>query len=379
MRQAPNVLLLGGAGRVSGKTSFACRVIRRQSRRSEVYAVKVTPQSEAALHSPAALSPLLAGPGPDGFRILEDAVPSESTDTGRMLAAGARRAFWIVADPAHLDVAAAGLEALIPPGACVVAEGNSLRRVLEPGLFLLLKAREAGEGKASFREMEPLADRVVAFDGRDWDLSPDGCRSIDGAWLLRPPASAVVLAGGESRRMGRDKALLDVGGRPLIARLVDRLDELFDEIVIGAGRSGDYGFLGRPVLADLEPGQGPLMGIASCLESLGHDLALVAACDIPRPDLRFAASLLDLAEGVDLVMPRAKDGGFEPLFAVYRKSAAPAAKALLAAGERSILGLLDKLRVRIVPLPENVRLGNINTLDDFAEWAGTTRPDDPAD
>jgi molybdopterin-guanine dinucleotide biosynthesis protein A len=175
--------------------------------------------------------------------------------------------------------------------------------------------------------------------------------------------------------MGRDKALLDVGGRPLIARLVDRLGDLFDEIVIGAGPDGGYGFLGRPVAADREPGQGPLMGIASCLEGLTHDLALVTACDIPFPDLRFAAALLDLAEGYDMVLPRAADGACEPLFAVYRRTVVPAARALLAAGRRSILGLRDKVRTRIVPLPPGVRLGNINTLDDFRVLAGTRRPD----
>lgn len=368
MLQASNILLLGGAGRASGKTSFACLVIHRLAARTGVYAVKITPDPHDGLASPEPGSaPDRSGRLRAGFEIIEEARPSPGTDTGRMLEAGAGKAFWLIAGRDRLAEAWAALAARIPPGACIVAEGSSLRRVLKPGLFLLLRRREEGVGKDSFRELKPLADRIAVFDGSGWDLAPEGCRFVDGSWILRPPASAIVLAGGESRRMGRDKALLEVEGRPLIARIVDRLEDLFDEIVIGAARSGDYGDLGRPVIADRETGQGPLMGLASCLERVANELALVTACDIPRPDLRFAASLLDQAQGYDMVLPRSGGDHYEPLFAVYRRSVAPTAFGLLAAGERSILGLLDRVRVRvrIVPLPETVRLGNLNTPDDY--------------
>ncbi len=349
MWERPGALLVGSSSRRAGKTAFLARIIAREARRRDVTAVKVTPLPEPE-------APLA---------VTEERLPSGANDTGRFLLAGAKRALWIRSGRSRLDEAAALIEREALPGSCLVVEGGSLRRALKPGLFLMLRREGCADEKKSYRDLLPDADRAVAFNGRDWDCPPESCRFVDGAWILRPPASALVLAGGESRRMGLDKALLEVEGRPLIAHIVERLEDLFDDVVIGAGRSEDYGFLGRPVAADREPGQGPLMGIAAGLARIGHDLALVMACDTPFPDLRFAASLLDQAEGHDLVIPRSRDGVFEPLFAVYRRSAAPAAEALLAAGRRSILGLLDTLRVRVVPLPETVRLANINTLDDY--------------
>jgi molybdopterin-guanine dinucleotide biosynthesis protein A len=359
MLERPDTILIGSAARNAGKTAFASRLIRRQAGRGDVYGVKLTPL-------PAEPAEAVAGTTLAPTACIErERSPSGSSDTGRMLAAGAKEAHWIRARPDHLEAAAAGLWSRFPPGACVVAEGGSLRRVLKPGLFVLIHEAGRKDLKGSFPELAPLADRIICFDGSGWDPGPGSCRFIDGAWILRPPASAIVLAGGESRRMGRDKALLDFDGRPLVARVIERLEALFDDIVIGAGQPGDYAFLGRPIAADAEPGQGPLMGIASSLERIASDLALVTACDIPYPDLGLAAGLLDQAEGYDWVLPRTAAGRYEPLFAVYRRTVAPAARALLAAGERSILGLLDKVRVRIVPLPEGWDMGNVNTLDDY--------------
>ncbi|MDD8027434.1 MAG: molybdenum cofactor guanylyltransferase [Acidobacteriota bacterium] len=374
MRTAPEVFLIGAAARKAGKTAFACRVIRRQAVRSEVIGLKITP-----LHNPDEPCPP-AGDGcgegldvPGRFRLHEDRLASNETDTGRMLQAGARRAYWLQAGPEHMEEALDSVWNRIPAGAGVVAEGNSARRAIEPGLFFLLRERGNPDIKGSFDELRPLADRIAWFDGREWDVPPEDCRFIDGRWMIRPRASAVILAGGDSRRMGRDKALLDLDGQPLIERIAARVSELFDEVIIGAGRADDYAFLKRPVVPDREPGQGPLMGIASCLGRVSNELAFVTACDIPSPDLRFAAGLLEQAEGFDMVLPQSGPDTFETLFAVYRKSAAGPAFEILAAGGRSILDLLDRIRVRIVPLPETVRLDNINTIEDYDALRGNGR------
>jgi molybdopterin-guanine dinucleotide biosynthesis protein A len=184
------------------------------------------------------------------------------------------------------------------------------------------------------------------------------------------PASAVVLAGGGSRRMGRDKALLPVAGKPLIETIVLRLRERFDDILISAGRADDYRFLGLEIVPDAAPGQGPLRGVASALPRIKHDLAFVTACDIPGIDLEFVERLIDLAEGRDLVLPFRPPDLYEPLFAVYRRSVAGPAEDVLAAGRRSLLDLLDKVRVRRVEIPEGLSLGNINTRADYRTLVG---------
>jgi len=181
----------------------------------------------------------------------------------------------------------------------------------------------------------------------------------------RPAASAIVLAGGDSRRMGRDKALLPVRGTPLIDLIVDRLARRFDDVLISAGQGGGRRFPGRTVIPDAEPGQGPLMGIATALPRIRHDLAFVIACDIPRIDLDFVERLIERAGGCDLALPDRGGGRYEPLFAVYRKSVAGPARDILAAGGRSILELLGRVRVELVAVPPGVRIGNINTDSDY--------------
>ena len=138
------------------------------------------------------------------------------------------------------------------------------------------------------------------------------------------------------------------------------------ETLFSAGKvSVLYDFLGREVVPDRVPGRGPLMGIASALERTKSDLNFVAACDVPRPPLAFAARLAAAADGFEAVLPANPDGRLEPLFACYRKSAAAPARDLLAAGARSILDLLPRLKTRTVPIPPGIEIRNINTRADY--------------
>ena len=245
-----------------------------------------------------------------------------------------------------------------------MAEGNSFRRCIEPGLFILLK-NPGGDEKESFRELSSLADRVAVCKRRSWDPAPEECIFLDGEWMLKPRASAVVLAGGDSRRMGRDKSLLSIAGKPMIAHIVDRLRGLFDDIVIGGGRPNDYDFLGLEVVPDRAAGQGPLMGIASALDRTKNDLNFVIACDIPDFELGFISRLAAQAEGFDAVLPANARGELETVFAYYRKSIVEPARDILASGGRSILDLLTRVRARTAPLPEGIEIRNINTMEDY--------------
>ncbi len=366
MQTRENVLLIGGAGRKAGKTAFACRVIRGLAARRPVIGVKITPFHEGEF--PAKNSSEAADPG--GRReaplLIEEKTASPSTDTGRMLEAGAQKAFWLRAREEKLEEGIRALFSGIPEGACVVAEGSSARKFFRPGIFLLLREAGKAEAKPSFAALLPLADRVALFDGTGWDFPPEKCLFIDGRWLARPEASAIILAGGDSRRMGRDKALLPFEGRPLIARVVERLAEMFEDIVIGANRVDEFTFLGREVVPDREPGRGPLMGIASALPRAKHDLAFVTACDIPSIDLHFVRDLIDQAQGYDMVLPYTGDRKYEPLFAVYRKSVVEPALEILSGGGKPILALLDRVAVRLVEARDAGRFGNINTPADLS-------------
>ena len=353
-----DMILIGAAARKTGKTAYACRIIARESKVRDVTGLKITPWPDGTHES--------VPPDADRstYRIIEETDSSPATDTGRMLAAGARRSFRLLADRAHVAEGVAALIQRIQEPACLVAEGNSARQAVEPGLFILLKDPR-GDEKDSFRELAHLADRVIKAEGSGWDPGPEDCLFLDGEWMLKPRASAVILAGGDSRRMGRDKSLLPVSGRPMIAHIADRLKGLFDDIVISGGQPGDYGFLGLDVVADEIAGRGPLMGIASALERTKNDLTFVIACDIPDFERGLVARLAERAEGYDAVLPANARGELEPVHAFYRKSIIAPARDLLAAGSRSILDLLPRVRTRTVRLPEGIEIRNINTEEDY--------------
>lgn len=186
-----------------------------------------------------------------------------------------------------------------------------------------------------------------------------------------PLCSAAILAGGQSRRMGQNKALLPLHGQPLIAHIAAQLRPAFAELLVSANDADLYQFLGLPVVADATPGSGPLMGILSCLQAARHEWLFVTGCDVPDINLAFIAAMQQLSADCDVVMPLDANGRPEPLFALYRKSVIPVAQALLAAGGRRIIDILPALRVAHPPLPGGW-LKNLNTPDDYASAVDTT-------
>jgi molybdenum cofactor guanylyltransferase len=179
--------------------------------------------------------------------------------------------------------------------------------------------------------------------------------------------TAVVLAGGTSSRMGLDKSFLLVDGQILIQRIVSKLTPFFAEVLIGADDVGKFDFLKLRVVPDEKPGEGPLMGLVSCLAASASELNFVIACDIPEVNMGFVRTLAREAEGFDAVVPRPSGGQSEPLFAVYRKSAVEPGRACLSRGRRRIVDLLAEVRVRFVSMPANDWFRNLNTWEDYLE------------
>lgn len=142
--------------------------------------------------------------------------------------------------------------------------------------------------------------------------------------------SAAILAGGESRRMGRSKAWLVVDGQTLIARAVDTVRSIGVEEVFISGRVGeDYSALNCPVLLDLESGLGPLGGIERGLSATNSPLLLVLAVDLPQMSAEFLKKLLARCNRLRGVVPEL-DGRLEPLAAIYPKRCHVLASGLIA-------------------------------------------------
>jgi len=178
-------------------------------------------------------------------------------------------------------------------------------------------------------------------------------------------ATAIILAGGMSSRMGQNKSLMKYNDVPMIEYIYNQLKDRFNEILIGANNANLYEYLNLKVVEDKITSRGPLMGILSCLEKSENDLNFITACDIPEINIKFVEKMLLESEGYDIIMPVTGADKYEPLFAVYRKSVIKPAEKILNSGKSRIIELFKYLNVKFIQLPENDWYFNINTIDDY--------------
>ena len=171
MLHRPDLLLIGAAGRNSGKTTLACALIHRLSAKGDVVGIKVTTIHDASARCPRGSNGCGTCATPDeAYSIEEELLSDDCKDTRRMRNAGAKRVFWLRVRESAL---AQGFEALlerIPDGTPIVCESNSARRVLTPGLFVIVQRKGDESVKPSCRQVMPLANRILVFDGTEESL-----------------------------------------------------------------------------------------------------------------------------------------------------------------------------------------------------------------
>jgi molybdopterin-guanine dinucleotide biosynthesis protein A len=188
------------------------------------------------------------------------------------------------------------------------------------------------------------------------------------------PLGLIILAGGRSRRMRRNKALLAVPGGVLIETILRQLRERFAQVIVSVSNRKDFNFLSNvDLVPDPVPDQGPMYGIYHAMGVSCYDKNFVIACDIPVIDMELLQRLITAAESVDIAVPENGDHLLEPLFAVYSQSVRPVMKELLERGERSLLPLFKSCRVKKVPL-KGEPLVNLNTLEDYERFLNTVKP-----
>jgi molybdenum cofactor guanylyltransferase len=167
-----------------------------------------------------------------------------------------------------------------------------------------------------------------------------------------------VLAGGQSTRMGLDKARLEIAGVPLLLRTVNLLKAHVDSVAV-IGPVGRYEFINEPTIPDRWPGKGPLAAILTGLEHLSGDWGIFLACDLPLLDGRFIELLIRRAEASDsdAVVPRTA-GGWQPLCAAYCRSSARQIREVIEEGETAIVKVLPRLQVDVIT-PEDLATAGI--------------------
>ena len=186
--------------------------------------------------------------------------------------------------------------------------------------------------------------------------------------------TVVIQAGGESRRMGRDKALIPFLGRPMITHVYEAVEALADEVLITTNHPDNYKFMEVPLYPDLVKERGALGGIFTALESANNPVVAIVACDMPFASSELLSRARDrlVIEQVDAVVPRT-GGGLEPLHAVYRrKTCIPAVKWALESGEWKATSWFSKVNIAFIESeelmvydPESLAFWNVNTVEDL--------------
>ena len=189
-------------------------------------------------------------------------------------------------------------------------------------------------------------------------------------------AAGVILAGGRSTRMGGDKALAPLAGRPLVARVATRLAPQVDALFLNAnGDAARFAFLDCAIVADAasNAGGGPLAGIAAALrhaQTQGFAWLATAPCDAPFLPLDLVARLAAAAdESSAPISVAATASGLEPMFALWSTALAPEVEAALAAGDGGPRQLMARFGAAHAVFADVEAFANLNTPEEFADAA----------
>lgn len=179
--------------------------------------------------------------------------------------------------------------------------------------------------------------------------------------------TAIVLAGGKSSRMGTDKSLMLLNGKPIISHVIEAIRPLCSKVVISSNKQV-YDFTGCEVWPDLYPVQAPMIGIYSCLERSSTDLNIVVSCDVPFVETALFSHLISNMEGSDIVVP-VHDGYLEPLCAIYKKKVASGLQQYIDRQNYRLFEFIEnashkRLEINASLFSPRIFM-NLNTLDEF--------------
>jgi len=169
--------------------------------------------------------------------------------------------------------------------------------------------------------------------------------------------------------MGRNKALIEVGGKPLIERLVRLIPG--PRIAILANEARPYEFLGLPVIPDQHHGIGPMAGVQAGLSHSDTEYSFFLACDLARIDAASLVTILRSHEGEDFVGPRTRHG-IEPLCALYSRRLLPRMETAIASGTYGLQELVLSLEnKKLLRFEDESVFFNLNRPEDFRKLEGS--------
>lgn len=185
MIKLDNMLMIGSAGSNVGKTELACTLIRKFSKKADIIGIKVTAIKDKDGQCPRGGEGCGVCSSLDGdFHITEETNSNSDKDTARLLAAGASRVFWLRTMQTHLKETIEALLEIIGHSQILICESNSLRQVVEPGLFLMVGDPALNVWKNSAQKVKKYADRIVVSNDSVFNSLLEEIKLIDGKWML---------------------------------------------------------------------------------------------------------------------------------------------------------------------------------------------------
>lgn len=189
------------------------------------------------------------------------------------------------------------------------------------------------------------------------------------------PCTGVILAGGQNKRFdGQNKAFIEIGGKRIVDRLLAVYSELFDQVVLVTNDPAAYIDVDALIVSDHYSQRSSLNGLHAGLFAAAHEYAFFSACDTPFVQGALIRRVLDNIERrADIIIP-STTAGYEPMFAVYKKTCLPAITWQLEHNRLKIKGLFRKMRVKTIPEADLIELDpqllsffNINTPEDLLQ------------
>ena len=185
------------------------------------------------------------------------------------------------------------------------------------------------------------------------------------------PITGVILAGGKSSRMGQNKALMSLGGKRLVDRVVEVMRNMFDALLMVTNTPDVYADLGLPMAPDVWPDKGSLGGVYSAIYRVATPYCLVVACDMPFLQAAGLRYLITQMANYDVVVPDVL-GELQTLHAIYSKACLQPIERRLETNRLRIVGFFPDVRVRTVTAselepydPELLAFQNLNTPEEF--------------
>jgi molybdopterin-guanine dinucleotide biosynthesis protein A len=183
--------------------------------------------------------------------------------------------------------------------------------------------------------------------------------------------TGVILAGGRSRRMGRDKALLPFGPGLLIERVIEVVQQVTTDVILITNTPERYRHFGLPMFSDVIPEAGSLGGVYTGLVSAKTPYSLCLACDMPFVKPAFLRYLCDTTADADVVIPR-NAAAFQPLCAIYAQTCRESIRHNIEADQLAITSFFDEVRVRVIGAellarydPTDIMFFNANTPQEY--------------